>query len=327
MELDLGLASSFLVLVDERHYGRAAARLHLTSSALTKRIQRLERQLGATLVERGPTGVVSVNAAGLRFAEACGPLLAHAATARAAVRPVDRFTLRIGVPAGTGYFLSGGSLPAIGQLLQRSHPEAHVVWRGVPFPALNDCLDDGDVDVLWTTAPVARAAVESVPLEMSSEMIGLVGPRHPLATAGSVRVDQFAGEPMLYNPGLTRAWMEPFWLSHVRPRREARLVSCAARDQGAVLRRVADASDDVVTTSLALTRPMLGSRLHPVTLEGAPRLGFHAVRRRADRRDAVLAVVEAFAQLPSGFLERDGGAVVKVSFLTGTTGGHAAAVR
>jgi DNA-binding transcriptional LysR family regulator len=41
MELDLLLASTFMVLVDEKHFGRAAARLHLTSSALTKRIQRL----------------------------------------------------------------------------------------------------------------------------------------------------------------------------------------------------------------------------------------------------------------------------------------------
>ena len=31
MELDLGLASSFLVLAEEGHYGRAAARLHVTS--------------------------------------------------------------------------------------------------------------------------------------------------------------------------------------------------------------------------------------------------------------------------------------------------------
>ncbi|MFC7648577.1 LysR family transcriptional regulator [Streptosporangium lutulentum] len=56
MDLDLGLVADFLVLVKERHYGRAAGRLHLTSSALTKRIHRLERQLGVALVERSPAG-------------------------------------------------------------------------------------------------------------------------------------------------------------------------------------------------------------------------------------------------------------------------------
>jgi DNA-binding transcriptional LysR family regulator len=46
MDLDLSCVASFLVLLDERHYGRAAAKLNLTSSALSKRIQRLERQVG-----------------------------------------------------------------------------------------------------------------------------------------------------------------------------------------------------------------------------------------------------------------------------------------
>jgi hypothetical protein len=43
MELDLAGIVSFLALVDERHFGRAASKMNMTSSALTKRIQRLER--------------------------------------------------------------------------------------------------------------------------------------------------------------------------------------------------------------------------------------------------------------------------------------------
>ncbi|MEV6862112.1 LysR family transcriptional regulator, partial [Streptosporangium subroseum] len=74
MDLNLGLVADFLVLVQERHYGRAAVRLHLTSSALTKRIQRLEGQLGVVLVERGPAGVFAVTSAGRRFAIAAEPL-------------------------------------------------------------------------------------------------------------------------------------------------------------------------------------------------------------------------------------------------------------
>ncbi|WP_424532783.1 LysR family transcriptional regulator [Sphaerisporangium viridialbum] len=86
MDLDLGLVADFLVLVEERHYGRAAVRLHLTSSALTKRIQRLEGQLGVALVERGPAGVLAVTSAGRRFAIAAEPLIAQANAARENVR-------------------------------------------------------------------------------------------------------------------------------------------------------------------------------------------------------------------------------------------------
>ena len=71
----------------------------MTPSALSKRIQRLERQLGVTVVDRGPAGVLRVTTAGRRFADAAGPLLAHAATVRetARTRP-DRYTVRIGFP-------------------------------------------------------------------------------------------------------------------------------------------------------------------------------------------------------------------------------------
>jgi DNA-binding transcriptional LysR family regulator len=52
MELDLRLARHFVVLADTGHFGRAAASLYLTQSALTKQIQSLERLVGAELIDR-----------------------------------------------------------------------------------------------------------------------------------------------------------------------------------------------------------------------------------------------------------------------------------
>jgi hypothetical protein len=52
MDLDLRLARHFVVLAEKRHFGRAAASLHLTQPALTKQIQALERQVGAVLIDR-----------------------------------------------------------------------------------------------------------------------------------------------------------------------------------------------------------------------------------------------------------------------------------
>ena len=43
---------SFLALADELHFGRAAAKLHLTQPSLSQQLQRLERKLGVTLVAR-----------------------------------------------------------------------------------------------------------------------------------------------------------------------------------------------------------------------------------------------------------------------------------
>ncbi|MDQ3611020.1 MAG: LysR family transcriptional regulator [Actinomycetota bacterium] len=86
MHLDLVCVESFLILSEEAHYGRAAARLHITSSTLTKRVQRLERQLKVRLLERGPCGVLALTPAGTRLGTDAGPLLEHERAAREAVR-------------------------------------------------------------------------------------------------------------------------------------------------------------------------------------------------------------------------------------------------
>jgi DNA-binding transcriptional LysR family regulator len=297
MELDLGLAWSFLVLAEEGHYGRAAARLHMTSPALTKRIQRLEQQLGVAVLQRGPAGVLRVTAAGLRFAEAAGPLLAHAEAARQAARQGPaRYTVRIGVPAGARPSLAGIGLAKITHDLHRSYPEAHFTCRDIPFPELSECLADKTVDVLWTNVPLLAAAVDSRPLNVDTELVGVVGARHRWADAGSVDVGAFCDEPMLFNPAVSEQWMRPFWLADIRPRRDARLVETRASDHRHVLLSV---GGDTVTTSVASAPPPPGSGLRVVTLAGAARMGFYAARRRTDRRGAVLGLIDAFEAVPA----------------------------
>jgi DNA-binding transcriptional LysR family regulator len=305
MVLDLGLASSFLVLAEEGHYGRAAARLHLTSSALTKRIQRLERQLGVVLLQRSPAGVLRVTAAGLRFAEATGPLLAHAEAARQAARQgPSRYTVRIGLPGGARLSLAGIGLAKITHDLRRSYPEAHFTCREIPFAELDECLDDKTVDVLWTSAPVRNATVDSHPLNVDTALVGVVGARHRWAEAGSVDVGAFCDEPMLFNPAVSEEWMGPFWLADIRPRRDARLVETLASDHQHALLGVV--GGDTVMTCVASAGPLLGPGLRAVTLIGAARMGFHAARRRADRRGAVLGLIEAFEAVPADTFAQGG---------------------
>jgi DNA-binding transcriptional LysR family regulator len=49
---DLGHARSFVTVAEEMHLGRAAARLNLSQSPLSRRIQALDQALCATLLER-----------------------------------------------------------------------------------------------------------------------------------------------------------------------------------------------------------------------------------------------------------------------------------
>ena len=60
----------FVAVAEERHVGRAAARLHMTQPPLSRALRALERELGVELVERTPRGVVPTAAGEVHLAEA-----------------------------------------------------------------------------------------------------------------------------------------------------------------------------------------------------------------------------------------------------------------
>ncbi|GAB3389715.1 LysR family transcriptional regulator [Humibacter soli] len=67
----------FVVVADELHFGRAAAKLHISQPALSKQIRRLEADLGFRLFARDSRHV-SLTQEGTRFLRDARVLLAHA---------------------------------------------------------------------------------------------------------------------------------------------------------------------------------------------------------------------------------------------------------
>lgn len=132
--VDLNLLVLFEVVFDEGHVGRAAARLNLTSSAVSHGLGRLRRLLNDPLFLKTPKGVVPT----ARAAELAAPIadvLARARSVIATAEPFDparstrRFT--IGAPDGA----SAVFLPPLLRALQRMAPDIDIGIRQLlPVP-------------------------------------------------------------------------------------------------------------------------------------------------------------------------------------------------
>src|SRR5258705_9916221 len=79
----------FVTLAEELHFGRAAAREHIVQSALSQRLQRLEREIGVTLMDR-TTHHVRLTAAGAVFLADARQILAHVERATVAAQRASR---------------------------------------------------------------------------------------------------------------------------------------------------------------------------------------------------------------------------------------------
>src|SRR5260221_7947830 len=70
MALETQELSSFAVLAEQLHFGRAAARLHISQPALSKRIRSLEDKVGGPLLGRNRRGVALTPAGSMFYKEA-----------------------------------------------------------------------------------------------------------------------------------------------------------------------------------------------------------------------------------------------------------------
>jgi DNA-binding transcriptional LysR family regulator len=121
MSLDPRLLRSFVVLAEELHFSKAAARLHMTQPALSQQIRRLELQLGMDVFERTRSSV-RLSEGGRAILEPARKAVEAAESVEdiaAAVARGERGELRLGFSPGVHYVAqavlaeAGRRLPAV----------------------------------------------------------------------------------------------------------------------------------------------------------------------------------------------------------------------
>ena len=187
----------FVVLAEELHFGRAAARLRISQPPLSEQIAALETALGTPLFQRTRRQVV-LTSSGRTLLEEATKLLQHAERVRevmASARSGYAGQLYLGcVPSSLL-----GALPAIlgagrGKLgdLEIRVTEGHT---GEIVAALRDGrLDAG---LVWEDDPDPPLAIR--PLE-HVRFIAALHPLHPLAGKQRVSLADFTGEPLIVPP-------------------------------------------------------------------------------------------------------------------------------
>jgi DNA-binding transcriptional LysR family regulator len=104
----------FVAVAEERHFRRAAARLHVAQPAISEQIRKLEAELGVVLLDRGPRRV-DITPAGAAFLEEAHQILRGVDGAANAARRAEALT---GARVRLGFTLP--ALPA---------PVTHVLGR------------------------------------------------------------------------------------------------------------------------------------------------------------------------------------------------------
>jgi LysR family transcriptional regulator, benzoate and cis,cis-muconate-responsive activator of ben and cat genes len=147
--VELRQLASFLAVVEEGQFARAATRLFLSPPAVTGHIQRLERELGVQLLERSP---IALTPAGERLVPHARTMLAAANAASDAVTDLhtdDRAPLRIGVMAPGSAELT----PAILRAFRKAQPHTPLSVTSLTFAEHTTALTEQRVDVAFVRPP------------------------------------------------------------------------------------------------------------------------------------------------------------------------------
>ncbi|WP_077228456.1 LysR family transcriptional regulator [Sphingomonas hengshuiensis] len=188
----------FLAVAEEQNLHRAAERLNIAQSALSRRIADLERELGGIeLFERQARGV-AITPAGETLAYDVRRILLSIEEARRNVRRIaegDTGTLRV---AFSEAMLRRPVLPAVLREFRSVHPEVELRAYPLTSDAQRSRLLADEIDVAFVIDEVTdRDQFET--LNVGWDKFVLVLPAdHPLAEKQVVSLQDISGEPLLW---------------------------------------------------------------------------------------------------------------------------------
>jgi DNA-binding transcriptional LysR family regulator len=202
--MDLRALRYFVAVAEELHFGRAAARLHMTQPPLSRAIKQLETDLGTVLLHRSPAGVTLTPAGTALYAEA-----------RALLEQADQARARVAAAAGAatitiGTLGDGADQTRLSAAFRAAHPGVHVRVREADLTDPTTGLRADLVDVALTRAPFDETGITTRVLRADPVAV-ILRADDPLARREAVRLADVAGRRWFQLPdGTDPAW-RAYW--------------------------------------------------------------------------------------------------------------------
>ncbi|MCX5008369.1 LysR substrate-binding domain-containing protein [Streptomyces sp. NBC_00638] len=209
--LDLRQLRYFVAVAEAEHVGRAAERLHISQSPLSRQIAQLEKNLGLTLFERSQQRI-RLTSDGRVFLTEARALLRHADRLENLGRRLGRGEeggLCIGYVADA---MHTGVLPSALRTLRDQRPGIHVALYDQESSEQFEGLRQRSLDIalVRTPPPEDDPDLNAAPLLRDPLLLALPE-KHPLAQSGEVTPDDLDGQPWIaVGDAQDPAWRDTF---------------------------------------------------------------------------------------------------------------------
>lgn len=294
--MEIRQLTCFIAVAEERHFGRAAERLHMAQPALSLLIRQLEEHLGARLLDR-TTRRVDLTPAGQELLDRGRRVLHDLELLEADVRregDSSAGVLRLGFAGAAAYDV----VPELARAVREGLPGVTLSLRGeLPSPALESGLRDGSLDAALLHPPVASPGIRHRVVGREPLVVALPVDA-PLTARPSVDVGALEGLPVVAHPPgspLHRAAQELFLAAGLPLR-----IGQVAQDTASTLSLVA-AGGGVALVPASVRALQLRGVVY-AELEGSPQIDLALAWRDEDRS----ARLRAFLDVALGWADSAG---------------------
>lgn len=191
---DFNLLRSFVILAEERNFRKAAERLALDQSALSRRMQKLEHLLGIQLFVRHSQGA-DITPAGQAFIRKITPLLLDYQNAVASAQSIahgETGSLRIAFMAFAAY----RDMPRAVQCFRNTYPNVEITLHFMPTEQQKQAFAEQQIDIGFMYQSYPHADYHSILI--TREKLCVVAPKtHPIFTATAIGKADLDQQPLI----------------------------------------------------------------------------------------------------------------------------------